>query len=183
MGTNRDRALDAALRIVGTEGIRALTHGRVDAAAGLPKGSTSNYFRTRAALVHASVGRLVAAEQEAFAEAGRPHSAEDLVEALVASVRESTEARRVLTAARFAFFVEGFHDDEVRQALADARGRIEGWAAETLAGLGFPHPFVAARRILAHVEGVMLHRMTFGGERADAEDIQAVVAAVLADAG
>jgi DNA-binding transcriptional regulator YbjK len=37
------------LKLLGTEGLRALTHARVDECAGIPKGSTSNYFRTRAA--------------------------------------------------------------------------------------------------------------------------------------
>ena len=45
------RVLEAAVELLGTEGLRALTHARVDAQAGLPKGSTSNYFRTRAQLL------------------------------------------------------------------------------------------------------------------------------------
>ena len=43
--------MNAAVELVGGQGIRALTHARVDAQAGLPLGSTSNHFRTRAALV------------------------------------------------------------------------------------------------------------------------------------
>ena len=62
MAATRDRALEAAVRLVGEQGIRALTHARVDEEAGLPKGSTSNWFRTRDALV---AGVLVwIAEQE-----------------------------------------------------------------------------------------------------------------------
>jgi AcrR family transcriptional regulator len=45
------RVLEAAVELLGTEGLRALTHARVDEQAGLPKGSASNYFRTRAQLV------------------------------------------------------------------------------------------------------------------------------------
>jgi DNA-binding transcriptional regulator YbjK len=39
------RVLEAAVVLLGTEGLRALAHARVDEQAGLPKGSTSNYFR------------------------------------------------------------------------------------------------------------------------------------------
>ena len=49
--SNREQALAAAVELLGTEGLRSLTHGRVDERAGLPKGSTSNHFRTRAALL------------------------------------------------------------------------------------------------------------------------------------
>ena len=45
------RVLEAAVELLGTEGLRALTHARIDAQAGVPKGSTSNYFRTRAQLL------------------------------------------------------------------------------------------------------------------------------------
>lgn len=57
---NRRRVLDAAIELVGLSGVRALTHARVDAAAELPKGSTSNYFRTRAALVAGVIEHLAA---------------------------------------------------------------------------------------------------------------------------
>ena len=51
MTSTRTRALDAAIELLGTKGLRALTHARIDERAGIPRGSTSNYFRTRAQLV------------------------------------------------------------------------------------------------------------------------------------
>ena len=58
---NRQEALlDAAIRVLGSGGPRQLTHRAVDAEAGVPVGSTSNYFRTREALVDAVVARFVA---------------------------------------------------------------------------------------------------------------------------
>src|SRR5690625_2122860 len=113
--SNRNRALHAAIEIAGTQGTHALTHGRVDATASLPRGSTSNYFRSRTALIHATLDHLVAAEQSLF-EAGPPSlSLEDLVTALMVFVDDATGKHRTLTAARFAFFVEGFHDDHIAE--------------------------------------------------------------------
>ena len=43
---------------MGTQGLRALAHTRVDERAGLPKGSTSNYFRTDQALLSGIVDTL-----------------------------------------------------------------------------------------------------------------------------
>ena len=173
--TNRDRALRAALQIVGDQGIRALTHGRVDSTAGLPAGSTSNHFRTRAALIHATVDHLASVEQDAFAVGKRPQTVEELVDALVGFIQDAGGPLRQLTVARFVFFVEGFHDAQVRDALARARARIEAWAAQTLEALGFTYPFAAARRILTHVDGTIFQRLTFGDLSDVRNDVEALI--------
>ena len=63
MPATKDRALEAAVELLGTDGVRALSHARVDERAGLPPGSTSNWFRTRRALLAGIVDWI--AEQEA----------------------------------------------------------------------------------------------------------------------
>lgn len=80
--TSRTRALDAAIDLVGTQGLRALTHTRVDERASLPKGSTSNYFRTRQALLSGVANRLLELDRQAAGAAFMPASAEEFVEAL-----------------------------------------------------------------------------------------------------
>ena len=62
--TTRERALEAAVELLGSQGVRALSHARVDDRAGLPAGSTSNWFRTRRAL-HA-VAEHVLAQPRSF---------------------------------------------------------------------------------------------------------------------
>ncbi|MFD6108913.1 TetR/AcrR family transcriptional regulator [Streptomyces yangpuensis] len=49
---------DTAIGLVAAAGLRGLTHRAVDAAAGLPAGSTSYYLRTRTALIGACYQRL-----------------------------------------------------------------------------------------------------------------------------
>lgn len=49
---------DAGIRVLATEGARGLTHRAVDAAAGTPRGTASNYFATRADLIAALVQRI-----------------------------------------------------------------------------------------------------------------------------
>lgn len=56
------------IELLGTQGLRALTHGRVDARAGLPRGSTSNHFRTRQALLGACDPQVAATAVMAYAE-------------------------------------------------------------------------------------------------------------------
>jgi DNA-binding transcriptional regulator YbjK len=56
----RRRALaDAAIEILGTRGIHQLSHRSVDEAAGVPGGTTSNYFRNRDELLQAAARRIV----------------------------------------------------------------------------------------------------------------------------
>lgn len=63
MASHRERVLAAAIELVGASGVRSLTHARVDDAAALPKGSTSNYFRTRAALIAGVIDAIATAER------------------------------------------------------------------------------------------------------------------------
>lgn len=59
-GDERRRELcDAAIQVLAEHGSRGLTHGRVDRHAGVPDGTTSYYYRTRAALLR-GVGKRVA---------------------------------------------------------------------------------------------------------------------------
>lgn len=59
-GDERRRQLcDAAIQVLAEHGSRGLTHGQVDRYAGVPEGTTSYYYRTRAALLR-GVGKRVA---------------------------------------------------------------------------------------------------------------------------
>jgi AcrR family transcriptional regulator len=58
-GDERRRELcDAAIQVLAEHGSRGLTHGQVDRYAGVPDGTTSYYYRTRAALLR-GVGKRV----------------------------------------------------------------------------------------------------------------------------
>lgn len=61
MAKNDDRRrsiADAGLAVLAREGSRRLTHRAVDEAAGVPTGTTSNYFRSRDALISGLVDRI-----------------------------------------------------------------------------------------------------------------------------
>ena len=55
----RTQILDAAIDILCDDGVGGLTHRQVDSRAGVPAGTTSNYFRTRQALLEATAQRTV----------------------------------------------------------------------------------------------------------------------------
>ncbi|MFI6678987.1 TetR/AcrR family transcriptional regulator [Kribbella sp. NPDC050470] len=159
MTPTRVRVLDAAVELLGTEGLRALTHARVDERAGLPKGSTSNYFRTRAALLTGVVDWITETEGQALNTAFTPATAEEFVDIMCGLFDYLTRVNRVRTTARLVLFLEGSHDPAIRAGLSRGREVMENIAVTALAGLGAPDPPAAARALAAASEGLILHRI------------------------
>ena len=162
MASTRDRALDAALELVGEQGIRALTHARVDERAGLPKGSTSNWFRTRDALVAGVVAWLAETERAEFAATEAPpvETPEQLVEALSSMIAFQTGPRASRTRARYALFLEGAGDPDLLEPLLTQRRIFVEWTAALLARIGARTPDEAVRALMAAGDGLVLHRVT-----------------------
>src|SRR6478609_4318410 len=128
MVDRRTLLLDAALELVGTQGMRGLTHRAVDAAAELPAGSTSNYFRTREALVLGIVERFIVREREM---ATWPRDEVDptpagVAEALGRFVDRALGPDRMVTLARYANYVTGLvlHELALPSPDLDAATRI-----------------------------------------------------------
>lgn len=165
MPSTRDRALAAAVDLVGTRGVRALTHARVDAAAGLPPGSTSNHFRTRTALLTGVVTWIAESERADFGDTGAvPSSSSELVTMLTAMVEAQTTVHAARTRARYALFLESHGDDAAQAPLRAQRDGYEQWMRAMAAELGMPQPAEAAGAIMACAEGLILHRLTVDPE-------------------
>ncbi|MCT9002934.1 TetR/AcrR family transcriptional regulator [Microbacterium memoriense] len=179
MPSTRDRAVDAALSLVGEEGIRALTHARVDDRAGLARGSTSNWFRTRDALLAGVIDGLAERERSDLARGESPaiESPEHLVEALTAMIVAQTGPLATRTRARYALFAEAAGDIELLAPLIRQRAAFVEWTAGLLADIGAPHPDEAVRTLMATLDGLVLHRVTVDP---DAEIRPVVVRAVRA---
>lgn len=178
MTSIRDHALDAAIDLVGTEGLRALTHARVDERAGLPKGSTSNHFRTRAALLSGTVDWIAQREMPEVVESLSPHTAEELVDALCRLLDHTTGTNRTSTAARLILFMEASHNADLQESVSRGRSAMEAALIPALTGLGAHDPRIAADTIMACLEGIILHRIA----RHDQSDARPIVDAVVAAA-
>lgn len=159
MTDRRTQILTAAVDLVGTEGVRALTHGRIDERAGVPKGSTSNHFRTRAALLAGVCDWIVEQELAELDPAFRPRSFQELVGGLTHGIEALTGPARTRTAARLALFFEASHDEELRISITRGRMVMEGILTAALARLGARDPETAAAAVAACSEGIILHRV------------------------
>lgn len=162
MPTTRDRALDAAIELLGTEGVRSLTHARVDTAAGLPPGSTSNWFRTRRALLGGVVDHLAEQERADFDPSGvsAVTGPDELVGGLCAIIELQTGPFAARTRARYALWLELADDSELGAPLRSQRREFERLAEQLVTSAGIPDPGSASRALMAVGDGLILHRLT-----------------------
>src|SRR6188474_1968991 len=163
MATTKERALDAALALVGEQGIRALTHARVDERAGLPKGSTSNWFRTRDALLTGVAVWLAESERADFAAAKIPpvDTPAQLVDALSEMIWIETGRFAARTRARYALFLEGARDPALLAPLVEQRRVYVQWTTDLLAHVGpARHRASGARQhgLIPHPDLLVSHR-------------------------
>lgn len=152
---------DAALRILGTGGARALTHRAVDQQAGLPEGATSNLFRTRAALLMAASERLVHHTLTQAADAASrfdPSSSEDALSAarILASIVSTWAGDDAdLSAARLEVYLEARRTPELAAQLVEARASFLHLATAVLpAGSK-----ASAVPLIALLEGLLVNQL------------------------
>jgi DNA-binding transcriptional regulator YbjK len=158
----RQRGLEAAVELLGAEGVRALTHARVDERAGLPAGSTSNWFRTRRALLGGVIDWIAERERADFDPAAMAaiSGVDDLVEGLCAMVELQTGPFAARTRARYALFLELSGDPELGEPLRRQRREFEQWAEQIVTAVGIADPAPATRALMALCDGLILHRLT-----------------------
>ncbi|MEV0947025.1 TetR family transcriptional regulator [Rhodococcus sp. NPDC049939] len=161
MAGKRDQVLDAAIELVGTRGLRALTHRGVDELAGMPQGSTSNYFRSRGALLEGLITRLGERDRDDWRILAKtpPESREEVVNALAAFVRYATGPDRVRTIARYALFVEAASTPGLETIIRSVRSGLVEWGAGMLGLVGSRNPAAGAAVVIDYVDGVILREL------------------------
>ena len=155
----------AALEVLELDGGRGLTHRAVDRRAGLPQGSTSNYFQTREALLTAALHRLVELEQpsvramEALVPDGpyAPHRAAELVAEMVRTWLAPDHAGLAL--ARYELFLEARRRPEFRAALDAVRHDYLLLVEQLLPTAGCRNPRRHAPQLLALLDGLLLNQL------------------------
>jgi DNA-binding transcriptional regulator YbjK len=164
VSSRRDHLLDAAIALLGTGGVHRVTHRAVDAAAGVPAGSTSNYFRTREALLEAMVDRFADRERAHFEDvaiAAAPTTPAEMALLMAKAARDATGPHRSLTLARYAILVEAAHRPALRARLADTAARVTTWHATWMRAVGSTTPERDTRIVANFVTGVVLQQLSF----------------------
>ena len=196
LGTTRGgrarQVADAAIAVPADHGARGLTHRAVDQAAGLPPGTTSNYARTREALLTLTltwIAELDAAEGAAglygtgISESGMPGSGrrtDGLARMLYRTITDDGARRRVR--ARFELALEATRRPDLRAAYDEMGRGFRTEAARLLAAAGSAHPERDAWTLIAWVEGTAFYALAGAGGAAvpSLAELRAQVTALLA---
>ncbi|GGL98090.1 MULTISPECIES: TetR/AcrR family transcriptional regulator [Micromonospora] len=131
---------DAGLRVLAATGARGLTHRAVDAEAGVPVGTASNYFRSRDALLGALGERImerIAPDERRVAELAAREPSVELFTDYVRYIVERTTAQPELTRALIELRLEAVRRPDLARILGGTlrRGYRDDVAFHVAAGL------------------------------------------------
>ncbi len=166
----------AAVELVAEGGSRALTHRSIDRRLGLPEGTTSNYARTRRALVRMVIDQVAAIADLRGGNPPLPTVVSEAVTQLVAAL-EVTVARGTDTRARMALSIDCLEDPELHELLtteSPVRVKLLDEAQRMLTSLEVPHPERGAVDFIGIMNGLLYDRLVGNGvrgARVDAADV------------
>jgi len=180
---------DAAIALLAEDGPRGLSHLKVDRRAEVPDGTTSFYYRTRAALLHGVADQLVRYDAAAFTETFKdaPNSSGDVIARMLAgqivSIRQEpqlsrTRARLELTmlarsdpdmAAGFQQMAESFRALVERLVLAMSEGAVDRALLDEQASV-----------VLTYLGGLVFAIANDSPEQLTRDDVQRQIRAVIA---
>ncbi len=185
----RRAIIDAALRIIASRGLPAVTHRTVAREAGVPLAATTYYFASKDEILSEALESLAAVEV-------------DRLEALTANVVAATQSRAELAAAlgealipepadaertwlaQFEIYVEAARNPALRPAVIRWREAFVELAASALRAIGAPDPERRAPIAVAAINGILLDRLRGVGtdpERTMAEHLDDLFVLLLAE--
>ncbi|MFF2557083.1 TetR/AcrR family transcriptional regulator [Nocardia sp. NPDC058058] len=184
MPTKRELILDGAIELLGTRGLRALTHRAVDELAGMPPGSASNYFRTREALLAGIAERLEErdyADWEAVTRIAAPSTLPQLIDGFAALLTHAVTTDRARTLARYALFLESQTAPALQSVLLRGHTRLTEWIATMLRAVVPDAPPDTTPLLVKYIDGAALHQLTYPATDFDPHpSVDRIVRALLA---
>jgi AcrR family transcriptional regulator len=208
--SRRAEIADAAISTLARDGMRGLTHRAVDRAAGLPEGSASYYFRTRQALLQATVERLAELDSTDMPpgtglppgtdmppradmppstgippSTGLPAPSGQDLDAFAAAAARIVESwltsGRERQLARYELALEATRRPELRQALVTSGATIRARVASQFAAAGVRQPGERAADFVAFLDGLLFDQIAGAGARElTSADLRAAIRALLA---
>ncbi|SDJ29538.1 regulatory protein, tetR family [Actinokineospora alba] len=156
---------DAAIATLAAEGMRGLTHRAVDRRAGLPEGSSSYYFRTRQALLEATVQRLSTLDDQMVAPMSAKPRVEDLPDLLTGMIEFSVTTGRDWAIARYELSLEATRRPELRAVLLAVGKRYRDLAVAMLTEAGASDPERQGQDLVAYADGLIFDTVAGAGGR------------------
>lgn len=169
----RAQLLDAAIEILGDVGVGGLTHRAVDERASQPSGTTSNYFRTRLALLEATATRVVELQwvYVRMLQAGLGTMTRETLNAMMARMISDLggeNGRRQL--ARFELFNESVRRPELRPIMGELQTAAMKFARLILESAGLTPTDEQTGQLARLLNGLAYSNLTFTEDQPGAED-------------
>lgn len=186
----RRELCDAAIRLLAEDGLKGVSHLKVDRKASVPDGSASFYFRTRSALLHAVAERVADLDLKDLAAATAiPEDSGSSASGLATLVvRSGTGVRRVRAKARNELALEAARDPVLAEKLRDNDDRFFGLIREAVVRLSPDGADAAAvdeqtYAVMMFISGVMLTRSSGETGTRTAEELDAIISGIVAGVG
>jgi DNA-binding transcriptional regulator YbjK len=186
-GQERRRELcDAAIQVLAEHGSRGLTHKKVDETAGVPDGTTSYYYRTRATLLRGVGERMSQIDVDNLRSVTDEATKSDSPFGRLAQlVMMQAEGRGLmLNRARHELALAAVRDPELAEKTRKVLSRIVAMANDAIAALQPPsddHALLVAQStaVLTFISGVFTRFAM--GDRAidDAEQLERMLQAIV----
>jgi DNA-binding transcriptional regulator YbjK len=161
----RTQILDAAIDILADTGVGGLTHRQVDQRAGVPAGTTSNYFRTRLALLEATAARTVELhwQRVELLQSTIESMTRDGVKALLIQMLSPDETMRRFTLARFELFMDGTRRPELQPFLKELQAAAVKSATLIIESAGFAPTADQMEELSRLLNGWLFSKLTIPG--------------------
>ncbi|WP_024440571.1 MULTISPECIES: TetR family transcriptional regulator [unclassified Mycobacterium] len=186
----RRELCDAAIRLLADDGLKGVSHLKVDRKAGVPDGSASFYFRTRSALLHAVAERVADLDLKDLAAATAiPEDSGSSASGLATLVvRSGTGVRRIRAKARNELALEAARDPVLAEKLRGNDDRFFGLIREAVVRLQPDGADAAAvdeqtYAVMMFISGVMLTRSSGETGTRTAEELDAIISGIVAGVG
>lgn len=158
----RTTIADAAIATLAANGMRGFTHRAVDRAAELPEGSTSYYFRTREALLTATLDRMAeldVADAGELPRLGGVAEFDELTDLVTALVHRWVTTGRERTLARYELSLETTRRPELRATMERLGGGFRVMAEKLLQAAGADEPQRRGRAFVSYMDGLIFHQV------------------------
>lgn len=169
----RQRIIGAVLRIIGQDGISAVTNRRIAKEAGVSLGSVTYHFASQHDLLREALLHFVREETRRFtdlADAGQAEGVDiDGAAVLAGQVADGTvfDSEHI---APFELYIQAGRDERLREAAAECFSAYDRLAAQILTALGVPDADRLAASTVALVTGLQLRRLATGSPAQDLTD-------------
>lgn len=161
----RARILRAALHLLGTVGMPAVTNRRIAKTAGVSLGSITYHFASQDELLNEALEQFLGEEVERLGQLATSLTDATLTaEEAAQALEELLQTRTELRAAKLQLYVHAIQNAGVRDAVRECFEAYDLLAQRALEAMHVPDAASVAPFLIATIDGLQLRRLATGAE-------------------